>query len=93
MERGLSMDAVGPSFEDLRDAHVAALTGSLVDGVDEGPNGAGYVWSRTIPDPTLNFAFGVRGPDQVAWARARAQERSRDAAFLGSLQESELNVR
>lgn len=37
MERGLSMDAVGPSFEDLRDAHVAALTGSLVDGVDEGP--------------------------------------------------------
>jgi GNAT superfamily N-acetyltransferase len=71
-----------PSFEALRDAHVAALTGSLIDGVAHGPGGAGYVWSRSIPDPTLNFAYGVRRPDQFAWAGAAALGRDRAPAFL-----------
>jgi GNAT superfamily N-acetyltransferase len=70
------------TFEALRDAHVAALTGSLIDGVEPGPGGAGYVWSRTIPDPTLNFAYGVRRPDQFAWAGAAALGRARAPAFL-----------
>ncbi|MDP4005409.1 GNAT family N-acetyltransferase [Methylobacterium sp. NEAU K] len=70
------------SFEELRDAHVAALTGSLIDGVEHGPGGAAYVWSRTIPDPTLNFAYGVRRPDQFAWAGATALGRARTPAFL-----------
>ena len=70
------------AFEALRDAHVAALTGSLIDGVEHGPGGAGYVWSRTIPDPTLNFAYGVRRPDQFAWAGAAALGRARAPAFL-----------
>ena len=70
------------TFEALRDAHVAALTGSLIDGVEHGPGGAGYVWSRSIPDPTLNFAFGVRRPDQFAWAGAAALGRARAPAFL-----------
>ena len=71
-----------PGFEALRDAHVAALTGSLIDGVEHGPGGAGYVWSRAIPDPTLNFAYGVRRPDQFAWAGATALGRARAPAFL-----------
>jgi GNAT superfamily N-acetyltransferase len=71
-----------PSFEALRDAHTAALTGSLVDGIDQGPGGAGYVWSRMIPDPTLNFAYGVCRPDQFAWAGAAALARARAPAFL-----------
>jgi len=71
-----------PSFEALRDAHVAALTGSLIDGVAHGPGGAGYVWSRSIPDPILNFAYGVRRPDQFAWAGAAALGRDRAPAFL-----------
>ena len=70
------------AFEALRDAHVAALTGSLIDGVEHGPGGAGYVWSRGIPDPTLNFAYGVRRPDQFAWAGAAALGRARAPAFL-----------
>jgi GNAT superfamily N-acetyltransferase len=70
------------AFEALRDAHVAALTGSLIDGVEQGPGGAGYVWSRGIPDPTLNFAYGVRRPDQFAWAGAAALGRARAPAFL-----------
>ncbi|MGH1590406.1 GNAT family N-acetyltransferase [Methylobacterium phyllosphaerae] len=70
------------TFEVLRDTHVAALTGSLIDGVEQGPAGAGYVWSRGIPDPTLNFAFGVRRPDQFAWAGAAALGRDRAPAFL-----------
>jgi GNAT superfamily N-acetyltransferase len=70
------------TFEALRDAHVAALTGSLIDGVEHGPGGAGYVWSRGIPDPTLNFAYGVRRPDQFAWAGAAALGRARAPAFL-----------
>ncbi|SDN69055.1 hypothetical protein SAMN05216360_110151 [Methylobacterium phyllostachyos] len=70
------------AFETLRDAHVAALTGSLIDGVEHGPGGAGYVWSRSIPDPTLNFAYGVRRPDQFAWAGAAALGRDRAPAFL-----------
>jgi GNAT superfamily N-acetyltransferase len=69
-------------FEALRDAHIAALTGSLIDGVEHGPGGAGYVWSRGIPDPTLNFAYGVRRPDQFAWAGAAALGRARAPAFL-----------
>jgi GNAT superfamily N-acetyltransferase len=69
-------------FEALRDAHVAALTGSLIDGVAHGPGGAGYVWSRSIPDPALNFAYGVRRPDQFAWAGAAALGRARAPAFL-----------
>ena len=71
-----------PTFDALRDAHVAALTGSLIDGLEHGPGGAGYVWSRSIPDPTLNFAFGVRRPDQFAWAGAAALGRARAPAFL-----------
>jgi hypothetical protein len=71
-----------PAFETLRDAHVAALTGSLIDGVEHGPGGAGYVWSRAIPDPTLNFAYGVHRPDQFAWAGAAALGRARAPAFL-----------
>ncbi|MCJ2048596.1 GNAT family N-acetyltransferase [Methylobacterium sp. J-070] len=70
------------AFETLRDLHVAALTGSLIDGVAHGPGGAGYVWSRGIPDPTLNFAYGVRRPDQFAWAGAAALGRARAPAFL-----------
>ena len=70
------------TFETLRDAHVAALTGSLIDGVEHGPGGAGYVWSRSIPDPTLNFAYGVRRPEQFAWAGAAALGRARAPAFL-----------
>lgn len=70
------------AFETLRDAHVAALTGSLIDGVERGPGGAGYVWSRSIPDPTLNFAYGVRRPEQFAWAGAAALGRDRAPAFL-----------
>jgi GNAT superfamily N-acetyltransferase len=70
------------AFEALRDAHVAALTGSLIDGVEHGPGGAAYVWSRGIPDPTLNFAYGVRRPDQFAWAGAAALGRARAPAFL-----------
>lgn len=70
------------AFEALRDAHVAALTGSLIDGVEHGPGGAGYVWSRAIPDPTLNFAYGVRRPEQFAWAGAAALGRGRAPAFL-----------
>jgi GNAT superfamily N-acetyltransferase len=70
------------AFEALRDAHVAALTGSLIDGLEHGPGGAGYVWSRGIPDPTLNFAYGVRRPDQFAWAGAAALGRARAPAFL-----------
>jgi hypothetical protein len=71
-----------PSFEELRDAHLAALTGSLIDGVEQGPGGAGYAWSRTIPDPTLNFAYGIRRPDQFSWAGAAALGRARAPAFL-----------
>lgn len=71
-----------PTFETLRDAHVAALAGSLIDGVAHGPGGAGYVWSRSVPDPTLNFAYGVRRPDQFAWAGAAALGRDRSPAFL-----------
>lgn len=70
------------TFEALRDAHVAALAGSLIDGVAHGPGGAGYVWSRSIPDPALNFAYGVRRPDQFAWAGAAALGRDRAPAFL-----------
>lgn len=69
-------------FEALRDAHVAALIGSLIDGVEHGAGGAGYVWSRSIPDPTLNFAYGVRRPEQFAWAGAAALGRARTPAFL-----------
>ncbi|SEP29564.1 N-acetylglutamate synthase, GNAT family [Methylobacterium sp. UNC300MFChir4.1] len=76
------MQAPEPTFETLRDAHVAALTGSLIDGVEHGPGGAGYVWSRSIPDPTVNFAFGVHRPDQFAWAGAAALGRARAPAFL-----------
>lgn len=76
------MRDTAPSFEALRDAHTAALTGSLVDGIDQGPGGAGYVWSRMIPDPTLNFAYGVCRPDQFAWAVATALARARPPAFL-----------
>ncbi|MCJ2087931.1 GNAT family N-acetyltransferase [Methylobacterium sp. E-005] len=71
-----------PAFEALRDAHVAALTGSLIDGVAHGPGGAGYVWSRSVPDPSLNFAYGVRRPEQFAWAGAAALGRARTPAFL-----------
>lgn len=71
-----------PGFEALRDAHVAALAGSLIDGVEPGPGGAAYVWSRAVPDPTLNFAYGVRRPDQFAWAGAVALGRARAPAFL-----------
>jgi GNAT superfamily N-acetyltransferase len=69
-------------FDRLRDAHVEALTGGLLDGVEVGPDGAGYAWSRTIPDPTLNFAYGVRTPAQLAWAGAFALGRGREPAFL-----------
>ncbi|MFK5595866.1 GNAT family N-acetyltransferase [Methylobacterium sp. HMF5984] len=71
-----------PSFEALRDAHLAALTGSLIDGVERGPNGACYAWSRNITDPTLNFAFGIRTSKEFAWAGAAALGRGRDPAFL-----------
>ncbi|SFJ74015.1 GNAT family N-acetyltransferase [Methylobacterium brachiatum] len=71
-----------PTFEELRDAHLAALTGSLIDGVEHGPGGAAYAWSRAIPDPTLNFAYGVRRPDQFIWAGAAALGRARAPAFL-----------
>ncbi|MGH1573591.1 hypothetical protein ACRAWG_26730 [Methylobacterium sp. P31] len=40
------------AFESLRDAHVAALTGSLIDGVEHGPGGpatSGRAASRTRP--------------------------------------------
>ena len=70
------------TFEELRDAHLTALTGSLIDGLEHGPGGAVYVWSRAIPDPTLNFACGVRRPDQFSWAGAMALGRARAPAFL-----------
>lgn len=72
----------GLDFDRLRDAHIAALTGGLLDGVETGPDGAGYVWSRAIPDPTLNFAFGVRTAAQFTWAGAVALGRGRPPAFL-----------
>ncbi|AWN38109.1 GNAT family N-acetyltransferase [Methylobacterium radiodurans] len=71
-----------PDFERLRDAHIDALSGGLLDGVETGPDGTCYAWSRTIPDPTLNFAFGVSKPAQFAWAGAVALGRGRDPAFL-----------
>ncbi len=71
-----------PGFEALRQAHVEALTGSLIDGVEHGPGGSGYVWSRGIPDPTLNFAHGVRHAEPFAWAGAAALGRGRAPAFL-----------
>lgn len=78
----MSLYPARPSFDALRDAHLAALTGSLIDGVERGANGAGYAWSRNIPDPTLNFAFGIRTAEQFAWAGAAALGRSREPAFL-----------
>ncbi|MGT2488279.1 hypothetical protein ACU4GA_24810 [Methylobacterium oryzae CBMB20] len=42
-----------PTFETLRDAHVAALTGSLIDGLEHGPGAppatSGRAASRTRP--------------------------------------------
>ncbi|MFC6774879.1 hypothetical protein [Methylobacterium gregans] len=72
----------GRVFDQLRNAHIKALAGGLLEGVESGPDGAGYVWSRTIPDPTLNFAFGVRTASQFAWAGAVALGRGRAPAFL-----------
>ncbi len=72
----------GRVFDQLRNAHIEALAGGLLEGVESGPDGAGYVWSRTIPDPTLNFAFGVRTASQFAWAGAVALGRGRAPAFL-----------
>ncbi|MDP4021018.1 GNAT family N-acetyltransferase [Methylobacterium sp. NEAU 140] len=83
----------GFPFEILRDAHVAALTGSLIDGVEHGPGGAGYVHTRMIPDPTLNFAYGVRTPEQFAWAGAMALGRARDPAFLARDADEEAALR
>ncbi len=40
--------ACDPTFETLLQAHVAALTGSLLDGAARGPDGAGFVWSQAI---------------------------------------------
>ncbi len=72
----------GPGYEQLRAAHIEALSGGLLDGCETGPDGAGYAWSGTIPDPTLNFAFGVRTPAQFGWAGAVALGRGREPAFL-----------
>lgn len=74
--------ASDPTFETLLQAHVAALTGSLLDGAARGPDGAGFIWSRAIPDPTLNFAYGIRTPAQFSWAGAASLGRGRSPAFL-----------
>ncbi|MGT2478364.1 GNAT family N-acetyltransferase [Methylobacterium oryzae CBMB20] len=45
-----------PGFEALRDAHVAALTGSLIDGVEHGPGGRLCLVARHPgPDPELRL--------------------------------------
>ncbi|UMY16830.1 GNAT family N-acetyltransferase [Methylobacterium organophilum] len=75
------------AFETLRDAHVVMLTGTYLDGCAEGPDGAGYVFSRAIPDPTLNFAYGIRSPAQLDWARAQAQALGRAPAVLAREEE------
>ena len=57
-------------FEGLRAAHVEMLSGSLIEAAEIGPNGTGYAWSRAIPDPEVNFGYGVREAGDFAWAGA-----------------------
>lgn len=71
-----------PTYDTLRRVHIEVLTGSLIDGAERGPGEAGYAWSRGIADPTMNFAYGVRTPEQFAWAGAAALGRGRAPAFL-----------
>ncbi|MGU3540841.1 GNAT family N-acetyltransferase [Methylobacterium sp. A54F] len=75
------------SFATLLDAHLAMLRGSLVDGVEPGPDGSRYAWSETIPDPTLNFAAGLRTPAAAAFARAAAAAHGRAPAILAEGEE------
>ena len=58
------------------------LSGSLIEAAEIGPNRTGYAWSRAIPDPEVNFGYGIREAGDFAWAGAFALGRGRSPAFL-----------
>jgi GNAT superfamily N-acetyltransferase len=65
----------------LLDSHIRMQTGSYVSGVDSGPDGARYLWSERIPEPSLNLAVGT---EDIGWTMEAAARRGRMPAILAA---------
>ncbi|WP_375462992.1 GNAT family N-acetyltransferase [uncultured Methylobacterium sp.] len=66
-------------FERMLDAHLRMQAGCYVSGVDEGEDGARYLWSDGIAEPGFNLAVGSH---DIAWVRVMAARRERLPAIL-----------